>query len=404
MSTTPGLEAERPGAARSRRRICVATGSRADYGLLRYLLEDIRDDPRLELQVVATGTHLSPEFGLTYRAIEEDGFAIDAKVEMLLSSDTPVGIAKSIGLATIGFADALDRLRPDVLVVLGDRFETLAAAQAAMVAGIPIAHIQGGELTEGLIDEAIRHAVTKMAHLHFVSAEPYRERVIQLGEAPERVLTVGATNLDARGRFPLLDRPALERELGLALGEPTFLITYHSVTLGGRRPERAVESLLAALDRFPAATLVFTGHNADAGGRAIGGAVAEYCRRHAGRARFFVSLGQRRYWSVLAQADVVIGNSSSGLIEAPAVGKPTVNLGDRQRGRLRGASVIDCEESAAAIEAAIRRALSPAFHASLAGQASPYGEGGAAPRIKEALATADLDGILLKRFHDLPRA
>jgi UDP-N-acetylglucosamine 2-epimerase (non-hydrolysing)/GDP/UDP-N,N'-diacetylbacillosamine 2-epimerase (hydrolysing) len=385
------------------RKVCVVTGTRAEYGLLYWLMRDLADDKRAELQIVAAAMHLSPEFGSTYKVIERDGFVIDAKVEMLLSSDSGVGVAKSIGLGTIGFADAFERLRPDVVVVLGDRFEILAAAQAAMAARIPIAHIHGGEATEGLIDEAIRHAVTKMAHLHFVAAEPYRRRVIQMGEQPSHVFNVGATGIDNIVRLRLLDRSAIGELLGIPLESPTFLVTYHPVTLV-EDPEKGFAQLLKALDVFSSARIVMTKTNADAGGREINRMVEEYSAQHPDRVRAVTSLGQLRYLSVMRNADVVIGNSSSGLLEAPAMGLPTVNVGERQRGRLRSPSVIDCEEEPSAIVAAIQCALTSEFRAVAGRRETPFGRGGTAEAIRDVLVTYPLDGILMKKFNDLRRA
>ncbi len=384
-----------------KRKICVVTGTRAEYGLLYWLLREVRDDPDLELQLIATAMHLSPEFGSTYRVIEEDGFRIDAKVEMLLSSDSPAGVAKSIGLGVIGFADAIDRLRPDILVLLGDRFEILAAAQAAMVARVPIAHLHGGEATEGLIDEAIRHAVTKMSHLHFVAAEPYRRRVIQLGEHPDHVHTAGAVGLDNIRRLQLLERDMLERELSFPLGDRSFLVTYHPVTLSGQPPREAMQELLTALDAFPDARVIITKPNADTDGRSICAMIDAYAAEHRDRVLATTSLGQLRYLSAMTHVSAVIGNSSSGLIEAPALRKPTVNIGERQRGRLRAGSVIDCPERSDAIIAAITRALSPEFRQAIQKAASPYGFGNASVQIKELLKSARLDGILFKSFHDM---
>lgn len=383
----------------SGRKICIVTGSRAEYGLLYWLMKEVAADPELQLQIIATGMHLSPEFGLTYQQIEADGFIIDAKVEMLLSSDSPVGIAKSMGLGVIGFADVLDRLKPDMLVVLGDRFEILAAAQTAMVLRIPIAHISGGETTEGAFDEGIRHAITKMAQWHFVAAEPYRKRVIQMGEAPERVFNVGAPGLDHLANLQWLDRSELEAALAIPLRTPLFLVTYHPVTLSSESPVTAMEELLAALDRFPDATVIFTYPNADTGARALIDRIDAWVGQHAKRARAIVSLGQQRYLSLMREADVIIGNSSSGLSEAPALKKATVNLGNRQKGRLKASSVIDAAETQADISAAIKKALSEKFRSTLANTASLYGYGNVSARIKNLLKTAQPS--VQKSFFDI---
>ena len=382
------------------RRVCIVTGTRAEYGLLYWLMREVQEDPELDLQIMATGMHLSPEFGLTYQEIEEDGFEIDEKVEMLTSSDTPVGIAKSIGLGTIGFADALERLDPDFLVLLGDRFEVLALAQTGMVARIPIAHIHGGEVTEGAIDDSIRHAVTKMSHVHFVATASFRKRVIQLGEHPDRVFNVGAPGLDYIRRLDLMSREALESSLGFEFGEPTFMITYHPATVRTRPPEETVEHLLEALQQFPKAHLLFTKANADAEGRKINRRLEEFVEQEGERAQLHVSLGQRRYLSALHHVDLVLGNSSSGLIEAPAIPVPTVNIGDRQKGRPRAESVIDCEPTVEEIEGAIGQALSGEFRRSLKYVDSPYGDGRASPRICERLKSMDEEDIS-KSFFDI---
>lgn len=383
-----------------RRKICIVTGTRADYGLLYWLLKEVAADPALDLQIIATGMHLSPEFGHTYRAIEADGFAIDAKVEMLLSSDTPVGITKSIGLGVIGFADAIERLKPDIMVLLGDRFEILAAAQAAMVARIPVAHLHGGESTEGVIDEAIRHSVTKMSQIHFAAAEPYRQRIIRMGEAPELVFNYGAPGLDALRHTTLMAREELERALGFKLRKPTFLVTYHPLTLSDVPPASSLKNLLAALDQFPQAGIIITKPNADTHGREIVALLDEYAAARPDRVALYTSLGRVRYLSALSHADVVIGNSSSGILEAPVFRKPTVNIGDRQSGRLKAASVLDAPEQSEDIREAIEKALSPAFQSMLPGVQSLYGTAGASAKIKETLKTINLTGILMKRFHD----
>lgn len=385
----------------SKRRICVVTGTRADYGLLYWLLKEVGADPDLDLLLIVTGMHLSPEFGLTQRVIEEDGFGIDAKVEMLLSSDTPVGIAKSIGLGVIGFADALARLNPDILAVLGDRYEILAAVQAALVARIPVAHLHGGETTEGAIDEAIRHAITKMSHLHFVAAEPYRRRVIQLGEQPEVVFNVGAPGLDHIKRLKLLDREEFEQSIGFELGDINFLVTYHPATLGALPPQHAMQELLTALHQFPMARLIFTKPNSDADSRVMSQMIDEYLRCQPERVVVFTSMGQVRYLSALQHVDAVIGNSSSGIIEAPAFKTATINIGDRQKGRLKAASVIDCDETSDSIVAGIKKALTPEFLKTVRSAASLYGSGETAQKIMQAMKTVSLDGITRKSFYDL---
>jgi len=381
------------------RKICVVTGTRAEYGLFYWLMKEIQADVELQLQLIVTGMHLSPEFGLTFKTIENDGFSIDAKVEMLLSSDTPVGIAKSIGLGVIGFADALDSLKPDIMVVLGDRYEILAATQAALVARIPVAHIHGGETTEGAIDESIRHAITKMSHLHFVAADAYRTRVIQLGENPDMVINVGSLGIENIKRLQLLDRSQLEQSINFELGNTSFLVTYHPATLGTIEPGAAMQALLEALDHFPDARIIFTKPNSDADGRILGQMIDEYARCNQGRVAVFTSMGQIRYLSALQFVDAVIGNSSSGIIEAPACKTPTVNIGDRQAGRLKADSVVDSLETAESIVAAINKVLSPSFHEVAKNCVSLYGHGKSASQIKNHLKQANLNSV--KRFYDL---
>lgn len=385
----------------SKRKICVVTGTRAEYGLLYWLMKEIQLDPDLELQIIVTGMHLAPEFGLTYRIIEDDGFVIDAKVEMLLASDTAIGITKSIGLGVIGFADAVDRLQPDLLVILGDRFEILAAAQAALVARLPIAHIHGGETTEGLIDEAIRHSVTKMAQIHFVAAEPYRQRVVQLGEDPGMVFNFGAIGLDNIQKIKLLDREEFENSIDFNLGPLSFLLTYHPVTLSEQDAGLPMQEILDALDMFPDAKIIITKPNADTGGRIICQMIDEWANHRPGRVYTTTSLGQLKYLSAIKHVDLVIGNSSSGLIEVPMFKKPTVNLGERQAGRLKASSIIDCSESKFEIVAAINKALTKEFMAVVEASTSPYGLGDVSTQIKDILKDVDLKGILMKKFHDL---
>jgi GDP/UDP-N,N'-diacetylbacillosamine 2-epimerase (hydrolysing) len=381
------------------RKVCVITGTRAEYGLLRWVMQGVKDAPDLTLQIIATGMHLSPEFGLTYQAIEQDGFQIDRKVEMLTSSDTPVGIAKSMGLGLIGFADALNELQPDLIVVLGDRFEIFAAVSAALVARIPVAHLHGGEATEGLIDEAIRHAITKMSHLHFVAAEAYRQRVIQLGEQPDRVFLVGGLGIDNIKRLQLLDRASLETSLNFKLGPKNLLITFHPVTLEIATAKNQMEELLAALSTLNDTHLIFTLPNADTDGRVLIKMVEQFVA-HYPNARAYTSLGQLRYLSCVAQVDGAVGNSSSGLAEVPSFKKGTINIGDRQRGRLQAESVINCEPTRESISGALEQLYCADFQASLHQVMSPYGEGGASEAIISAIKTVSFDKLLKKSFFD----
>lgn len=383
------------------RKVCVVTGTRAEYGLLRWVIQGVQDAPDLQLQLLVTGTHLSPEFGLTYREIEADGLHIDERVEMLVSADTASSTAKSMGLGLIGFGDAFARLHPDILVLLGDRFEVLAAASAALVAGIPVAHLHGGETTEGAFDESIRHAVTKMSHLHFVAAEAYRRRVIQLGEQPERVHLVGGLGIDAILRTPLMDRAALEASLGVGLGERHLLITFHPVTLEGQSSATQMAELLAALGTLNDTRLVFTLPNADTGSRELRQMVDSFVASHP-NAVAFASLGHLRYLSCLKLAAGVVGNSSSGLIEAPSLGVGTVNIGNRQQGRLKADSVIDCLPERRAILDAIQQLGAPGFRQRLDRTVNPYGQGGASEKIVQTLRSTRLEGIVKKSFHNLP--
>lgn len=383
------------------RKICVITGTRAEYGLLRWVMQGVKDDPDLTLQIIATGMHLSPEFGLTYRDIQNDGFQIDLKVEMLTSSDTPVGIAKSMGLGLIGFADALNELRPDLIVVLGDRFEIFSAVSAALVARIPVAHLHGGETTEGAFDEALRHSITKMSHLHFVAAEEYRRRVIQLGEQPERVFLVGGLGIDNIKRLKLLDRAELESSLDFKLGPKNLLITFHPATLETATATDQMAELLEALTGLTDTRLIFTLPNADTDGRALIQMVEQFVMQHA-NSRAYTSLGQLRYLSCIALVDGVVGNSSSGLAEVPSFKKGTINIGDRQRGRLQAASVINCEPTRESIEAALEKLYSTSFQANLSQVCNPYGEGCASEKVVKTIKHYATDGIVKKAFHDLP--
>jgi GDP/UDP-N,N'-diacetylbacillosamine 2-epimerase (hydrolysing) len=378
----------------------VVTGSRAEYGLLRRVMQLIHDDLDMTLQVVATGMHLSPEFGLTYKAIEADGFVIDRKVEMLISSDSAVGIAKSMGVGTIGFADVLYELAPDLVLVLGDRFEIFAAVMAALVARIPVAHLHGGESTEGAIDEAIRHSITKMAHLHFVAAAEYKQRVIQLGEQPDRVFLVGGLGIDDIKHLRLLGRTELEDDLGLRFAKKNLLITFHPVTLEASQTVIQMQALLDALAQRKDTQLIFTMPNADADGRTLIKMVEEFALQNA-NAHAFTSLGQLRYLSCIAQVDGVVGNSSSGLAEVPSFKKGTINIGDRQLGRLQAHSVINCEPTESSIADAIDVLYSPNFQTSVSEVRNPYGEGGASEKVVEVIKLIELGGLLKKRFYDV---
>ena len=383
------------------RKICIITGTRAEYGLLRWVMQEIKDDPDLTLQIIATGMHLSPEFGLTYRAIERDGFLIDRKVEMLVSSDTSVGVTKSIGLGLIGFAEALNELLPDVIVVLGDRFEIFSAVSAALIAGIPVAHLHGGETTEGSFDEAFRHSITKMAHLHFVAANVYRQRVIQLGEHPDRVFMVGGLGVDGIERLPLLSRADLEASLDFKLGDKNLLITFHPVTLEADTSAAQMGELLSALAHLNDTQLIFTLPNADTDGRLLTEMVRNFVAYHS-NARAYSSLGQLVYLSCIAQVDGVVGNSSSGLLEAPSFKRGTINIGNRQRGRLQASSVINCEPNRESITLALKKLYSDSFQAALDKVTSPYGKGGASIKVVNTLKNYPLGSILKKTFYDLP--
>lgn len=376
-----------------RRNLCAVTGTRSEYGLLVPLLKAVAREPCFRLQLVATGAHLSPEFGLTYREIERDGFVIDRKIEMLLSSDTPVGIAKSIGLGVIGFAEAFDQLRPDLLILLGDRYEALAAAQAALVAKIPIAHIGGGDTTEGAFDEAIRHSITKMAHLHFVTNEESARRVGQLGETPEHIYNVGSLGIDRILSLPRLGREELEKSIGFSFRGRNLLITFHPVTLDPEPSGKQYQELLAALDSLGENYgLIFTGPNADPQSRELMRMTREFAREHP-NAAVFSSLGQMRYFSLIRETDAVVGNSSSGIYEVPSFQKPTVNIGDRQKGRLTAASVINCAPKKEEILKAIRDALDMDCSKAV----NPYGTGNTAEKIVEIIKSIPDDRALLKK-------
>lgn len=361
--------------------ICVFTATRAEYGLLKPLMDRIKKDRNWEFQILVSGMHLSPEFGLTYKEIEKDRFKISEKVEILLSSDSAIGISKSIGLGVIGYGEALGRLKPDLMIIPGDRFEALAAATAALIARIPVAHIGGGEATYGLVDEAIRHAITKMSFLHFTATEAYRQRVIQLGEDPRRVFNVGAIGIDNIKEMKLLTKSELERSLNFCLGERSVLVTFHPVTLERDTARHQFTELLKSLDCLQGVKIIFTRPNADTDGRSIIQLMDAYVAQNPNKAKVFSSLGQLRYLSSLKHVNVVIGNSSSGIIEAPSFGIPTVNIGDRQEGRIKAESVIDCKPETEQISRTIKKALSPGFAKFCKNVNNPYGKGNAAKKI-----------------------
>jgi len=385
------------------RKIAVVTGTRAEYGLLYWIIKGIHEDPELELQLIVTGMHLSPEFGLTVKEIEKDRFPIAERVEMLLSSDTETGIATSMGLGMIGFAKAYERLKPDILVVLGDRFEILSAVATAVPFRIPTAHIHGGESTFGAMDEQFRHAITKMSHIHFAAIEEYRNRIIQMGELPENVFCFGAPGLDNIHRLKLLDIKKLSDELEIPGNAKIGIVTFHPVTLEKNLAECHIAEIIEAIKNFTEIYWVFTLPNADTEGRSITEKINNFVSEFPEKGRVFISLGQLRYLSLLKNAVLIVGNSSSGLVEAPSFELPVVNIGDRQRGRVRGKNVIDVPEcKKEPIINSIYKALSPDFRNSLKGMKNPYGEGNASEKIVKILKTISLGECLIKkRFYEI---
>ena len=385
------------------KRFGIMTGTRAEYGLLKPLMQEINKDNDLELYLIVSGMHLSPEFGMTYQEIEEDGFEINAKVEMLLSSDSPAGISKSIGLGVIGFADEFQRADLDMLILLGDRYEALSAAISAMVMRIPIAHLHGGELTEGAIDEGIRHSITKMSYLHFTSTEQYRNRVIQLGENPERVFYVGALGVENIKKINLMTKEELEKSIHFEIDENTVVVTYHPVTLENNTVEEQFLNLLKVLDRNPKIRMIFTKANADTNGRIVNELIDKYAAQNSERACAFMSLGQKRYLSALKYCRIVIGNSSSGIIEAPSFGKPIINIGDRQKGRICADSVINCGYTQQEIQQAMETALTEEFENKARNCRNPYEKENTAANIISVIKDYLLnDKIKLKKgFYDI---
>jgi UDP-N-acetylglucosamine 2-epimerase (non-hydrolysing)/GDP/UDP-N,N'-diacetylbacillosamine 2-epimerase (hydrolysing) len=380
------------------RKICFVTGSRADFGLLVWPMRAIQQTAGHKMQLVVTGMHLSPEFGYTIKNVRDEGFVVDEAVESLLSSDSGVGVAKSVGIGVIGFADALARLAPDLVVVLGDRFETFAAAQAAMFMRLPMAHLYGGDVTEGAVDESTRHAISKMSHLHFTSNRDSTRRLMQLGEDPARIHTIGSTGIDAIKRLKLMDRETVGREVGMALGPRNLLVTFHPVTIEAGRSVNALDELFAALSSLePEFRLFFTLANADAEGRALNNRIETFVASRPNTIAI-ASLGQLRYIGLMNQVDAVVGNSSSGVLEAPSLDVPTVDIGDRQKGRERADSVFNCPAERSAILAAISKALARGRQPTI----SPYGDGESSQRFAKAIADVpDFKALLKKSFYEM---
>ncbi len=383
-----------------KRKVCVITGTRAEYGLLYWLLKEIESSKELELQLIATGMHLSSEFGLTYKEIEKD-FSIDKKIEMQLESDLEVDISKSMGYAQASFAQAFDELKPDIIVVLGDRYEILSAVISAMILGIPIAHIHGGETTEGVIDEAIRHSITKMSHIHFTANGEYKNRVIQLGEQPDRVFNVGGLGIENIIRLDLLSRDAFEESINFKLNKKNILVTFHPVTLEKNTAKLQFKELLDAINELEETNIIFTKSNSDAGGRAINKMIDDYVAKNSHKSVSFSSLGQLRYLSAMCHVDAVVGNSSSGIIETPSFRIGTINIGDRQKGRIKASSVLDCSPNKTSISDSLKYLYSNDFQTSLKNVCNPYGDGKASKNIIKTLEGINLNNILKKSFYNL---
>lgn len=382
------------------RKICIVTGSRAEYGLLYWLMKEIDQDKDLRLQIVVTGMHLSPEFGCTYQKIEEDGFVIDKKVEMLLSSDTTIGVSKSMGLAQISFSEVFNELNPDILVVLGDRTEIFSAVSSAMVLNLAIAHISGGELTLGAIDDSIRHAITKMSHLHFVATEEYRKRVLQMGEMSDRVFNFGESGLDNIYKLPLLNKSDFEMSINWTLKEKSIVFTYHPVTLDSpNKQENDISCILDFLSNLTDTSVIMTKSNSDSGGRFVNAMLEKYENKYQ-HMKLFDSLGQIRYLSALKHVDAVVGNTSSGLVEAPGFNIGSINIGNRQLGRVKAESVIDCKAEKSSLTDAFNKLYSDEFQFTLKDVVNPYGTGGGSFKIKEVLKEVSLNQLTFKEFVD----
>lgn len=386
-----------------KKNICIVTGTRAEYGLLCPLIKKINEDDKLNLQLVVTGMHLSPEFGLTYKQVEEDGYKIDEKVEILLSSDTSIGISKSMGLAIISFSEVFDRLKPDMVVVLGDRYEIFSAVSVASISRIPVCHLHGGETTEGAFDENLRHSITKMSYLHFTSTEEYRKRVIQLGESPDRVFNVGAIGIENIKKMNLLSKEELERSINFKLDKKYSIVTFHPVTLENNTAKNQFKELLLVLDKIKDLKVIFTKANSDTDGRIINNMIDEFVLTNKERFISFTSMGSLRYLSAIKYSDVVIGNSSSGIVEVPSFNKPTINIGDRQKGRIQAKSIINCDPIKKEIENAIEKALSKEFLENIKDVKNPYGDGNVSDKVIEKIKYfLENDKInLKKKFYDL---
>ncbi len=384
-----------------KRKVCVITGTRAEYGLLKPLMDEIKSSEELELQVVVTGSHLSPEFGLTYKKIEEDGFLIDEKLEILMSSDSPVGITKSMGLVLLGMGEVLSRLNPDLIVLLGDRYEIFCCAAAAVVSCIPIAHLHGGEITEGAMDDVFRHAITKMSHLHFTSTEEYRQRVIQLGENPQNVFNVGAIGNDNIKQLKLLSKELLSNTHGIMFKKYNYLITFHPVTLEKNSAEKQFMSLINVLNSLEESYFIFTKANADTDGRIINQMIDEFVKNNSDKSISFTSMGQLNYLSTMQFVDAVVGNSSSGIIEAPSFKIGTINIGNRQKGRIKANSIIDCDATENDIQFAFDKLHTSEFHENLQNVKSPYGEGETSSKIINVITSISLENILKKTFYGI---
>ena len=384
-----------------KRKICFFTGTRAEYGLLKPLIDELHTEDSIELQLIISGMHLSPEFGLTYKEIDTEIFRTVEKVEILLSSDTAIGVSKAMGLGMISYIEAVQRLKPDLIVGLGDRFELFTMASAALVQNIPIAHIHGGEVTSGAYDDAFRHSITKMSHIHFASTEAYKKRIIQLGENPKNVFNVGALGIDNIKKHKLLTKNELENSLSFKLDKPYFIVTFHPVTLEANSAEKQMMELLVALDNFEDYKIIFTKPNADNEGRVIINLLNEYCKVNPKRTALFESLGNLRYLSALKYSEMMIGNSSSGILEMPYFKKPTVNIGNRQQGRIFSNSILQTPPKTKSIVNAIYKGLSKEFQKECLNSELLYGNGNTAKKIKKIILQKEFDELIPKDFYDL---